>query len=333
MKKIINNKDFIVDEAIEGFVAMNANHYERTGDVNGVVYKNKRQGKVSLIVGGGSGHEPMFPGFVGKGLADAAACGNIFASPDPGTICGVAECVDSSEGILFLYGNYAGDNMNFDMAEEFLNDDGIKTAHVRVTDDCASAPRERLSDRRGIAGDVYLVKIAGAACDEGHPLEEVVRLTEKANANTGTIGIAVSPGQHLGLDEPTFTLGDDEMEYGMGIHGEPGIKRTKFGTADEITETMFNALVEDMDLKEGDEICVLVNGLGATTGLELNIACRKLMGMIADKGFKVFDSDVNNFCTSLGMGGFSITILKLDEELKRLYSRPCFSPYYAKEAR
>lgn len=330
VKKIINNADDTVMEGLEGFVACYSRYYEQHPEVKGVIARNRRKEKVALVVGGGSGHEPMFAGFVGKGLADAAACGNIFASPDPNTVYETANAVSEGKGVLFVYGNYAGDNLNFDMAEELLNDDGIPTAHVRVWDDVASAPKERIQDRRGIAGDVTVIKVAGAACDAGLSLEEVVRITEKARDNTKSIGIAVSPGQIPGLDKPTFELGEDEMEYGMGIHGEPGIQRTKMQPADVLTEELYKNLMKDAGLLKGDEVCVVINGLGATTNLELAIVYRKVKQLLDKDGIIVYDSDMNNFCTSQGMGGFSITFMKLDDELKIYYDMPCYSPYYAK---
>lgn len=331
MKKIINDADNIIEEMMDGFISANEHYYEKHPEVNGVLYKKRRRGKVALVVGGGSGHEPMFSGFVGKGLADGAACGNIFASPDPNTIYETGRAVEDGEGVLFVYGCYAGDNLNFDMGEEFLNDDDIKTAHVRVWDDVASAPKERIEDRRGIAGDVFVIKVAGAACDAGLTLEEVTRVTEKARDNTTSIGIAVSPGQLPGLDKPIFELGEDEIEYGMGIHGEPGIKRTKMGKADELVETLYENLMSESDIEEGDDVCVLINSLGSTTLLELSIIYRKVKELLQNQGIKVYDSDINNYCTSQEMGGFSITLLKLDDELKKYYNEPCYSPYYAKE--
>lgn len=330
MKKIINNADDTVMEGLEGFVACYSKYYEQHPEVKGVISKNRRKDKVALVVGGGSGHEPMFAGFVGKGLADAAACGNIFASPDPNTVYETANAVNEGKGVLFVYGNYAGDNLNFDMAEELLNDDGIPTAHVRVWDDVASAPADRIEDRRGIAGDVTVIKVAGAACDAGLDLQEVTRIVEKARDNTKSIGIAVSPGQIPGLDKPTFELGEDEMEYGMGIHGEPGIQRTKMEPADVLTEELYRNLMQDAKLEKGDQVCVVINGLGATTNLELAIVYRKVKQLLDKDGIYVYDSDMNNFCTSQGMGGFSITFMKLDDELKTYYDMPCYSPYYAK---
>lgn len=333
MKKIINEADAVVSEAMEGFMQAYEAYYEKHPEVNGVIAKNKKTDKVALVIGGGSGHEPIFSGFVGDGLADAAACGNIFASPDPNTIYETAKAVECGKGVLFVYGCYAGDNLNFDMGEEFLNDDDIKTTHVRVWDDVASAPPERIEDRRGIAGDVFVVKVAGAACDAGLSLEEATRVTEKARDNTKSIGLATSPGQLPGLDKPTFEIADDEIEYGMGLHGEPGILRTKMQPADVLVEELYKPLMADAALVAGDEVCVLVNGLGSTTVLELSIVNRKLRELLDRDGIKVYDTDLNSYCTCQEMGGFSITLLKLDDELKKYYDMPCYCPYYAKRGK
>lgn len=241
-----------------------------------------------------------------------------------------AKAVDQGKGVLFVYGNYAGDNLNFDMAEEMCQAEGMKTAHVREWDDFASAPKERITDRRGIAGDVYTIKIAGAACDAGLSLEEVVRITEKARDNTNTIGLATSPGTLPGNDKPTFEIADDEMEFGMGLHGEPGIERTKMMPCSDMVDRMYKELKEEMGLKEGDEIAVLVNGLGSTPLLELNLVFYELHKRMHKDGLKIYDTEIKTYCTCMEMGGFSITFLKLDDELKPYYDAPCYSPYYAK---
>ena len=330
MRKIINSPDHVVSEMMEGYISAYGRYYEKHPNVNGVILKQRRKDKVALVIGGGSGHEPMFSGFVGKGLADAAACGNIFASPDPNTVYETAKAVDQGKGVIFVYGCYAGDNLNFDMGEEFLNDDGIPTTHVRVWDDVASAPKERIEDRRGIAGDVFVVKIAGAACDAGLSLEEVTRVTEKARDNTKTIGVATAPAQLPGIDKPIFELPEGEIEYGMGLHGERGVLRTAWQDADVLVEKMYGQIMEDADLSAGDEVCVLVNGLGSTTITELAISYRKVKKLLDRYGIKVHDTDLNSYCTSQEMGGFSITLFKLDEELKKYYDMPCYCPFYAK---
>ena len=330
-KKILN-KDVsnVVEESLTGYLMAYRKYYKKIGEYNAFKYRGHRKDKVAMVIGGGSGHEPLFTGYCGAGLADAVACGNICASPNPELITMAAKEVDQGKGVLFVYGNYAGDNLNFDMAEEMCRSEGIKTAHVREWDDFASAPKERITDRRGIAGDVYTIKIAGAACDAGLDLEEVVRITEKARDHTNTIGLATSPGTLPGNDKPTFEIADDEMEFGMGLHGEPGIERTKMMPCSDMVERMYNELMAEMGLKAGDEIAVLVNGLGSTPLLELNLVYYELYKRMHRDGLKVYDAEVKTYCTCMEMGGFSITFLKLDEELKTYYDAPCYSPYYAK---
>lgn len=331
IKKILNEDvSNVVEESLTGYLIAYRKYYKKIEDYNAFYYKGHRQNKVALVIGGGSGHEPLFTGYCGAGLADAVACGNVCASPNPELITEVARAVDQGKGVLFVYGNYAGDNLNFDMAEEMCQAIGMKTAHVREWDDFASAPKDRITDRRGIAGDVYTIKIAGAACDAGLSLEEVVRITEKARDNTNTIGLATSPGTLPGNDKPTFEIADDEMEFGMGLHGEPGIERTKMMPCSDMVDRMYRELKQEMQLKAGDEVAVLVNGLGSTPLLELNLVYYELYKRMHKEGLKVYDAEIKTYCTCMEMGGFSITFLKMDEELKPYYDAPCFSPYYAK---
>ncbi len=332
MKKILNtNTENIVDEMLSGYLSAYSRYYERVKDLNSFVYKGRRKDKVSIVIGGGSGHEPLFSGFAGKGLADAVVCGNIFAAPNPKLIYETAKAVDNGKGILFIYGCYAGDNLNFDMAEELLEYDDINSTHVRVWDDCASAPKENLQNRRGIAGDIYVIKIAGAAADMGLPLEEVVRITEKARDNINTIGLATLAASIPGTNKLTFELGDDEIEFGMGLHGEPGIERCKMKPANQLVERMYTELKKEMNLKSGDELAILVNGLGSTTLLELNIVYNEARKLFDKDSLIIHDSEVKSYCTCQEMGGFSLTILKLDEELKKYYNVGFFSPYYSRE--
>lgn len=331
IKKILNEDvSNVVEESLTGYLIAYRKYYKKIEDYNAFYYKGHRQNKVALVIGGGSGHEPLFTGYCGAGLADAVACGNVCASPNPELITEVARAVDQGKGVLFVYGNYAGDNLNFDMAEEMCQAIGMKTAHVREWDDFASAPKDRITDRRGIAGDVYTIKIAGAACDAGLSLEEVVRITEKARDNTNTIGLATSPGTLPGNDKPTFEIADDEMEFGMGLHGEPGIERTKMMPCSDMVDRMYRELKQEMQLKAGDDVAVLVNGLGSTPLLELNLVYYELYKRMHKEGLKVYDAEIKTYCTCMEMGGFSITFLKMDEELKPYYDAPCFSPYYAK---
>lgn len=331
MKKILNaDVSNVVDEMLLGYLTAYRNYYKKVEGYNAFTYRGKREDKVALVIGGGSGHEPMFSGFCGAGLADGVACGNVCASPNPQLIKEVGKAVDQGRGVLFVYGCYAGDNLNFDMAEELLQAEGIKTAHVRIWDDLASAPKERISDRRGIAGDVFVIKVAGAACDAGFDLDEVVRITEKARDHVSSIGIATLPCTLPGNEKPTFELADDEMEYGMGIHGEPGIERTKMAPAEVIVDRMYAELKKEMELKAGEEVAVLVNGLGATPLLELNLVYYDLYKLLCKDEVKVYDADIKAYCTSQEMGGFSITFMRMDEELKKYYDAPCYSPFYAK---
>ena len=328
-KKLINKPEDCVAECLEGFIASFGDKYEKIEGINGLKVKDPKE-KVALVIGGGSGHEPMFEFFLGEGLADAAPCGNVFTSPDPGTIFETATSVNTGKGVLFLYGNYSGDNMNFDMAAEMMADIGIQSMTVRVKDDIASAPKDRIDDRRGIAGDVLVIKIAGAATASGLNLDECFRITSKANENTYTIGIGLDGATIPGQDNPIFTLPEDEIEFGLGIHGEPGVKRIKMLTADEIVEILFNMIIEDSGIKSGDEVVSYVNGLGSTTLMELYIINRKLSMLLKNHNIKVHDSEVNSYVTTQEMAGASISLMKLDEELKKYYDMPCNSVYYKK---
>ncbi len=328
-KKIINDPADCVREEGEGFLAAFGRDIAGVPGVNGLVRKNIPEGKTALVIGGGSGHEPMFGFFLGENLADAAANGNVFASPDPVTIRKTAETASRGAGVMFLYGCYAGDNLNFDKAAEELEKEGIPTRTIRVWDDIASAPRERITDRRGIAGDVLMLKVAGAACAE-LPLEEAYRVSAKARDNLYSIGVGLEGATIPGQKEPIFTLPADEMEYGLGIHGEPGIRRIKMQTADEIVTELVTAILEESGIQAGDTVCTYVNGLGSTTLMELMIMNRKLKMLLDEKGILVHDMDVNSLVTTMEMAGASISIMKMDQELLRYYDMPCRSPYYNK---
>ncbi|WP_227995235.1 dihydroxyacetone kinase subunit DhaK [Oceanobacillus sp. CFH 90083] len=329
MKKVINNPSNVVKEMLEGIMIAHQESFQKVDGVNGIIKKELKD-KVAIVTGGGSGHEPLFFGVVGDGLADGVAVGNVFAAPTPDTVQAVAKAVDSGKGVLFIYGNYAGDVLNFDMAAELLEFDDVTTTTVKVTDDVVSAPVERKEDRRGIAGDLFVIKVAGAAAERGLSLEEVTAATQKANEHTYSIGVALSPGTIPDSGEPTFTLADDEIELGMGIHGEPGMERTKLMPADELTDKLLEKLLDESKLTSDDEVCVLINGLGSTTLMELFIVNRRVAQILDEKGIHIHDIDVNNYCTTQEMGGFSITLLKLDSELKAYYDAPANAPYYKK---
>ncbi|MGN7397309.1 dihydroxyacetone kinase subunit DhaK [Peribacillus frigoritolerans] len=329
MKKLINEVDDVVSESLEGFVAAHHRTHRKVDDVNGLVLKKISNKKVSIITGGGSGHEPVFIGLTGEGMANGVALGNVFASPDPQTILEVMKAAHTDEGVLCLVINYAGDTMNFEMASELAELDGLKVETALVTDDIASAPKGQESERRGVAGLLLITKVTGAATEKGYSLAESRQLAEKANEHTRTLGIALTPCSIPG-SKPNFSIKEDEFEFGMGIHGEPGIKTKKLETADEIVKDMVTALVNDLELKEGDEAVVLVNGTGATTLLELNIVYRQVATLLEKEGVLIHDSIIGSHCTSLEMAGASISILKLDDELKHLYNEPAYTSYFYK---
>ncbi len=329
MKKIINDPKAVPSQTLDGFVRAFGSHFELVSSVKGVKVKQPRD-KVALVIGGGSGHEPMFSMFVGDNLGDAAACGNIFASPDPNTIMQTALSVNSGKGVLFVYGNYAGDNLNFDMAAELLEDMGVPSRTVRVWDDVASAPKALIEDRRGIAGDVFVIKIAGAATGAGLTLEESSRIAAKARDNTFSVGVALSGGTIPGEKAPAFTLPEDEIEFGMGVHGEPGVRRALLQPADQIVDNLLDLLLSDSGIGSGSTVCTLINGLGSTSLAELFIMNRRLSEALREKGIHIHDMLVDSFITCQEMAGASISLLKLDDELLPYYDAPCWSPYFCK---
>ena len=331
MKKIINDPADCARDALVGYLQQNPGLFKPVEGVLGYVREGSFS-KAAVLVGGGSGHDPMFTSFVGPGMADALINGQIFASPDPMSILEVIKAANENcggNGVLLLYGNYAGDNLNFGMAKELAEMEGIKVKIVTVREDAASAPRERRDDRRGTAGDVFAMKIAGAASDLGYNLEELAAVAEKAVENMASVAIALGPGSLPGKD-PNFSLAEDEIEFGIGIHGEPGIRREKIAPADQLTQNMMSLLIGDLGLKKGDNVCLLFNSLGATTLMELNIMSIKAHKMLEEMGISVYDADSAHFCTTQEMAGASITIMKLDDELKKLYDIPALTPVYHK---
>ncbi|HTJ92732.1 MAG TPA: dihydroxyacetone kinase subunit DhaK [Pararobbsia sp.] len=282
-----------------------------------------RKGKVALIIGGGSGHEPTFLGFVGKGLADASVIGNIFASPPPQPAVDAALAAHGDAGVLFMYGNYAGDVMNFDMATELLELEGIEARTVRTTDDIASAPVDKRDTRRGVAGNVFIFKAAGAAADLMMSLEEVERVARHANSRTYTLGVALAPCSLPQTRRPNFDIGVGEMEIGMGIHGEPGMRREALRSADSVADEIMDKILAEMGAAKGDRVAVLVNSLGSTPLMELYILNRRVTQRLHDAGLVVHRTLVGPLCTSLEMAGASITVMHLDDELQRYIDHPC----------
>lgn len=329
MKKFINDPNKVVDEMLEGFLAAHADQVRKLSTSRVLVRQGAPfEGKVGLVTGGGSGHKPAFIGYIGDGLCDAVAVGDIFSSPSAQQIYDAIKAVDSGKGVLCMLGNYSGDIMNFDMAVEMARDDGVQVDQVIVNDDVGSAPKEKMEDRRGVVGEVILWKVAGAKSKEGVSLEELKELAEKAIFNTRSMGVAHSPCQVPTADEPTFTLDEDEMEIGVGHHGEPGVKRMPMKSADETTAMLMERILEDLPFNKGDEVVVNINGLGSTALLELYIIYRKVDAMLKDAGIKVYRPYIGEYFTSLEMGGYSITLTRVDDELKRLIDAPARSPLF-----
>ncbi|CAN0655581.1 dihydroxyacetone kinase subunit DhaK [Nitratireductor aquimarinus] len=323
MKKILNNPADYVDEMLEGMVAAHPETYAQP--VRRVIARaaGAKKGKVGIVTGGGSGHLPIFTGYVGTGLLDACAIGDVFASPSAEQMAEAIRLADGGAGVLRLYGNYGGDVMNFDMAGEMAEmEHDIRTTTVLLTDDVVSAPKEEAEKRRGVAGMVYAFKIAGAAAERGHDLDEVTRIARKTADACRSIGMALTPCTIPQAGKPTFEIGETEMEMGMGIHGEPGIWRDAIKPADEIAEEMLERLMADQPLAKGDRISILVNSLGATPAEELYILYRHAKQKLDALGVEIVMPLVGRYATSMEMTGATITLIKLDEELETLLKAP-----------
>ncbi len=324
-KKLINDPNRIIEEMLEGYVAAYPRHIRQVpGSPRAVVAMDgPRAGKVGLVIGGGSGHEPTFLGFVGRGLADACAVGNVFASPPPDPILDCARAASGGAGVLFMYGNYSGDVMNFDMAAEMAAMEDIEVRTVLTTDDVASAPLQRKETRRGVAGNVFIFKAAGAACDLMWPLDRCEAAAQKANDHTFTMGVALSPCSMPHTRRPNFEIGEEDMELGMGIHGEPGIERGPLLSADAVTDMMMDKIFAELPSGRGDRVAVLVNSLGSTPLMELHLLNRRVHQRLCERGIGVHQTLVGHYCTSLEMAGASITVMALDGELTALLDHPC----------
>lgn len=327
-RKLINDPDTLIKDLVEGMVSAHPDLLCIEGDTGRaiVAVNGPRDGKVGIVIGGGSGHEPAFAGYVGKGLADAAPLGNIFASPSPAQIMDAGFAANGGAGVLFLYGNYTGDVMNFSMAEEGLAEHGIVARSFVVTDDIASAPPGQSDERRGIAGDFFVFKVAGAAADQGLTLNEVEAAAARANSATRTMGVALSACILPQTGRPNFDLPIGEMEIGMGIHGEPGIERRPAESADAVADRLLAPILDELNLAAGDRVAVLVNGLGSTSLLELYLLHRRVAMQLEEKQVAIHQSWVGEYCTSLDMEGASITLMRLDDDLQDWLDHPCETP-------
>ncbi|QQE80632.1 dihydroxyacetone kinase subunit DhaK [Alicyclobacillus sp. SO9] len=333
MKKLINNPEYVVDEMIDGYVAAHQSYIRRLESNKRSLVTNKatREGKVGIVIGGGSGHEPAFMGYVGSGMADAVAVGNIFASPPPAPIVEATKAINKGAGVLYLYGNYAGDVMNFGMAAELSEMESIDVEMVLTSDDVASAAKEEKEKRRGIAGEFFVFKMAGAAADKGFKLADVANIARKTNENTRSMGVGLTPCSLPQTGQPSFELDDDEMEIGLGHHGEPGVRKSQLESADNTADILLAAILEDMPLSTGSDVAVLVNGLGSTPLMELYIVFRRVQEVLQEKGINIYRSYVGEYITSLEMGGCSVTVTKLDDELKELLDHPVDCPMFVQK--
>ena len=324
MKKIINNPNDVVKEALEGMQMAYKDKLEYVPGFELIVRKDLKN-KVGIISGGGSGHEPLHAGYVGEGMLDAAVAGNIFSSPSPDRISEAIERVDKGEGVLLVIKNYSGDIMNFGLSKDMAEADDKKVATVIVKDDVAVEDSTYSTGRRGIAGTVFVHKIAGAMAEKGASLEEVERAANKAIANIRSMGMAMSACTLPAVGKPGFVLAENEMEVGMGIHGEPGIERTSIKSAKETAKVLLEKILKDYDYSNS-EVALLVNGLGATPLMELYILNREVCNLLEEKNIKVYKNMVGNYTTALDMSGCSLTLMKLDNELKELLDAPCDTP-------
>lgn len=316
MKKIINDPNQVVQEMLGGMIAAHPNHLKQIPGTNVIARFNAPvTGKVGLVSGGGSGHEPSHAGYVGEGMLDAAVAGEVFTSPTPDQVFEAIKAVDSGKGVLLVIKNYTGDVMNFEMAAEMAEAEGIKVAKVIVNDDVAVENSTYTTGRRGIAGTVFVHKIAGAMAERGASLEEVERVANHVIENVKSMGMALTACTIPAIGKPGFHLDEKEMEVGMGIHGEPGIVKEEIKSADEVVGILMNKILVDLQLQANDQVTVMVNGLGATPMMELYIVNKKVHEILKEKNVKVYETFVGEFMTSLEMAGFSISILKLDGEL------------------
>jgi dihydroxyacetone kinase-like protein len=329
MKKFINDPERVVDDMLEGLLLAHSDQLRSVrGDNRSLVRADAPvQGKVAIATGGGSGHLPLFLGYVGKGMLDGVSVGEIFASPSAQKMLDVTRSIHGGKGVLYIYGNYGGDVMNFDTAVEMAETEDIRVETVIATDDVASMPKGLEQQRRGVAGMFYLYKLAAAKAEAGADLGEVKRIAEKANARVRTMGVALSSCVLPAVGHPTFEIGDDEMEIGMGIHGEPGIHRGKIETADEVAKTLVSSILADLPIGKGEKVSVLVNGLGATPLEELYIVYRAVHKHLEEKGITVHSRYIGEFATSMEMAGLSVSLLHLDEEMIELVDHPFRTPF------
>lgn len=325
MQRILNNPDDIVDEMLKGFLKTHNDIVKATNNPRVVTYVEPPVNRVGVVTGGGSGHKPAFIGYIGKNMCDAVAVGEICSSPTAAAFLDAFKAADAKNGVACLYGNYSGDNMNVKMAVKMAKKAGIEVKTVVANDDVASAPKDQREKRRGVAGEVFMWKIGGAKAAAGASLDEVIETAQKAINHTRSVGIGLTPCTLPAVGHPNFEIKEGTMEVGIGHHGEPGIQITEIETAAQMAKRMVDVVVPDYPFVEGDEVTVLVSGLGATPVMELYVLYDEIDKRLTEKGIITHKAYVGNFFTSLDMMGATLTIMKLDEELKELLDMPCYS--------
>jgi dihydroxyacetone kinase-like protein len=326
MQKFINDPSRVVDEMIEAYVIAHSDLVTQTENERVIKYKGAPiEGKVGIVTGGGSGHKPAFIGYVGRNMVDAVACGEIFSSPPAQMFYDAVKAADGGKGVAILYGNYAGDNMNVAMAMEELADEGIEVKKVVANDDVPSAPKGVEDHRRGVAGEILMWKVGGAKAAMGGSLDEVISAAQKAIDNTRSMGVGLVPCTIPEVGHPNFTIPDGKMEIGIGHHGEPGMEVVDLESASKVAERMCKVIVPDLPFSSGDEVVVLISGLGSTPVMELYILFNDVQRILKEKGIIILVSYVGNYFTSLEMAGATLTIMKLDEELKECIDYECDS--------
>ncbi|NBJ70995.1 MULTISPECIES: dihydroxyacetone kinase subunit DhaK [Clostridia] len=329
MKKIINDPNEVVQDMVHGLVTAYPTKLKVVPDTLVIAREDAPvQGKVGLVSGGGSGHEPAHAGYIGKGMLDCAVAGEVFTSPTPDQVLEGIKAADGGEGVFLVIKNYTGDVLNFEMAAELAEAEGIQVEKVIVNDDVAVEDSSFTTGRRGIAGTVLVHKIAGAMAENGASLQEVKRVAEKVIANIRSMGMALTSGTVPAAGKPSFQLEENEMEIGIGIHGEPGIERKPIASADDIAAELVERIMNDMEIPKESEVAVMINGLGATPEMELFIVNKKVQSILKDRGIYVFQTFVGEYMTSLEMAGCSVTLLKLDDELKSLLAAPSEAPAF-----
>jgi dihydroxyacetone kinase-like protein len=326
MQKFINDPSKVVDEMLEAYVKVHSDLVSPTDNERVIKYKYAPvEGKVGIVTGGGSGHKPAFVGYVGRNMVDAVACGEIFSSPPAQMFLDAIKEANAGKGVAVLYGNYAGDNMNVAMAMEEAEEEGILVKKVVANDDVPSAPKGEEARRRGVAGEILMWKVGGAKAAMGGSLDEVIALAQKAINNTRSMGIGLSPCTIPEVGHPNFTIEDGKMEVGIGHHGEPGIEICDLEPAAKIAERMCNVILPDLPFTSGDEVVVLISGLGSTPVMEQYIVYNDVEKILNEKGIKIYHSYVGNYFTSLEMAGITCTLMKIDDELKHCIDYECDS--------